>query len=78
MVLWDFPSRSLRYTLRGHSGPIYCVAFSPGGDTLATASGDKSVKLWDRASGKELATLAEHSDVRAVASAARNDMLIIL
>jgi WD40 repeat protein len=48
-------------TLAGHSGVITFVAFSPDGKTLATASWDKSIKLWDVAKGKELLSLKGHS-----------------
>ena len=34
-----------------------CVAFSPDGKTVASASRDPSAKLWDVATGKERATL---------------------
>ncbi|MDZ8090213.1 MAG: WD40 repeat domain-containing protein, partial [Nostoc sp. DedQUE12b] len=38
------------------------VAFSPDGKTIASASGDKTVKLWNAATGKEIITLNGHSD----------------
>jgi len=49
-------------TLKGHTGWIGGVAFSPDGKTLATASADKTVRLWAVESGKELATLRGHTD----------------
>jgi WD40 repeat protein len=33
------------------------VAFSPDGKRLVTASGDKTVKVWDAETGQELLTL---------------------
>jgi WD40 repeat protein len=48
-------------TLKGHSGWVSAVAFSPDGKTLASASWDGTVKLWDAGSGKALQTLKGHS-----------------
>ena len=42
-------------TLSGHTGAVTSVAFSPGGQTLISASTDKSIKLWDAGSGQLLA-----------------------
>ncbi|MGB3652965.1 MAG: AAA-like domain-containing protein [Rivularia sp. (in: cyanobacteria)] len=48
--------------LVGHQGAVKAVAFSPNGNTIASASGDKTVKLWSR-NGKLLRTLIGHKSL---------------
>ncbi|HLP89165.1 MAG TPA: hypothetical protein VK184_11325 [Nostocaceae cyanobacterium] len=46
--------------LEGHNNNITSLSFSPDNKILASASGDKTVKIWDVATGKELHTLRGH------------------
>ena len=41
----------------GHDGEVRAAAFSPGGARIVTASFDKTARVWDAASGQELARL---------------------
>ena len=54
--LWDVATGKEQATLKGHTGPVGSVAFSPDGKTLASV-GYEEIKLWDVATGKEQATL---------------------
>jgi len=52
----------------GHSSGVISVAFSPDGRQVLSGSDDKTIKLWDTASGREIRTFSGHSDwVRSVA-----------
>jgi WD40 repeat protein/DNA-binding SARP family transcriptional activator len=50
----------LRLTLRGHTGDVWDVVYSPDGTQLATASWDGTAKIWDARTGQEVATLQDH------------------
>jgi WD40 repeat protein len=56
------PGQSLRLVPEtGHSSLVNSAAFSPDGKTLASGNDDKTIKLWNVASGKEIRTLAGHT-----------------
>ena len=60
--LRDVAQRDAATTLSGHTETIMSLAFSPDGKTLASASDDRTIKLWVVATGKNTATLGGHTD----------------
>lgn len=67
IVMWTSGGlQSQTLTLKvplGHSAEITCAAFSPDGRYLVSGSQDKTLRLWDVESGKELITFSGHTDV---------------
>lgn len=60
--VWDITTGKEVLTLKGHTGAVCGVAFSPDGKRLATASFDKAVRIWDAKTGEEISTLKGHTD----------------
>jgi WD40 repeat protein len=53
-------------SLFGHTGRVASVAFSPDGSRLASASIDRTVKVWETATGQELLSLKVTGPVEGV------------
>ena len=47
--------------LKGHAGRIRCIKFSPDGRTLASASDDRTLKLWEAAPAAALAAASSEA-----------------
>ena len=59
--LWE-PANGKKPLCRmtGHVQPINVVSFSPNGRMIASASFDKSIRIWNGVTGKFIATLRGH------------------
>ncbi|MEV0192208.1 NB-ARC domain-containing protein, partial [Kitasatospora purpeofusca] len=63
--LWplpDLPQPALLRAFVGHTDALSAVAASADGDWLATAGFGGTVRIWDRATGTETATLVGHTE----------------
>ncbi|MFN7769521.1 MAG: hypothetical protein ACK5UC_20165 [Planctomycetaceae bacterium] len=54
--------RQEKTTFRGHTGPVFSVAYSPDGKRIVSGSDDKTLKVWDAVTGQETLTLTGHTN----------------
>ncbi|KLO18821.1 WD40 repeat-like protein [Schizopora paradoxa] len=52
-VEWEW--KDLLMVIRGHTGPISCIAYFPDGKWIASGSHDKTIRIWDAYSGEAIA-----------------------
>ena len=67
LELWDIAQGREIAALAGHSGGISSLAFSSDGASLASGSYDRTARVWDAATGGNVATFDLPTSVEAVA-----------
>ena len=66
VTLWDPSTGNLLRSLKGHTGTILDIAFSPDGVHLASACNDMTVRIWDTRRDQEARSFLEKDDVEGV------------
>ncbi len=68
--LWDAKTGAARPLAGTHKAKVIAVAYSPGGEVLASGAADGTIKLWNPKSGAALGTYDGHAqEVRCIAMA---------
>jgi WD40 repeat protein len=65
--LWDSATGELVRELHGHNDVIYSLIFSPDGRSVISGSWDATLRVWDVASGSELAAVKGQGTIYALA-----------
>ncbi|MHC5780090.1 WD40 repeat domain-containing protein, partial [Nostoc sp.] len=74
--LWNV-SGECHQIYKGHSDRVWSISFSADGQTLASGSADRTIRLWNVSTGKCRNILQEHSDrVRSVVFSPDAQMLV--
>jgi WD40 repeat protein len=58
--IWEVPSGTLRFALKGHTAGIVDATFSPDGAQVLTGSDDKTARIWDATTGRSVRELRGH------------------
>jgi WD40 repeat protein len=67
VTVWDLSTQKEAFSLKGHSGPVWAVTFSPDGEYLASASSDGTVKVWAATHVPEAVSIKDAGVIRRAA-----------
>jgi WD40 repeat protein len=67
LKLWDITTGREIKTMKGHNRRVTSISFSPDGKYIVSGSWDRTIKLWETTTGKQIWTNSENSDVWSVA-----------
>jgi hypothetical protein len=62
LAAWQHQHPTLQAVF-SHAGPVWSVAFSPGGKTVITGCEDHTARLWDAATGRPLGQTLKHGGI---------------
>ena len=75
--VFELPALDSGSASGGHAKAVNAAAFSANGKFVATASTDDTVKIWELATGKEVATLVGNTDTPFALAYLGNDAVVM-
>ena len=61
--IWNVDTSKLHKTMKGHTGPVLSLAYSPNGQYIASGSVDHTVRVWHAETGACVAVLEGHTNI---------------
>jgi hypothetical protein len=61
---------------KGHSGTVHCVVFSSDGNRAASGGDDRTIRVWEVTSGRQVACMTTRSEVTALAFSPDGKLLV--
>ncbi|KIK45699.1 hypothetical protein CY34DRAFT_503186 [Suillus luteus UH-Slu-Lm8-n1] len=74
--IWNAKTGKLVATLKGHTDPVQCLAWTKDGKTLISGSSDHSIRTWNTTNWKQTAVLDEHTNLVIGIAISPNDRIL--